>query len=117
MTSELESSFVANGLPAEYILNNFNDFGMGMITCWDLLIVNNWNYITQSYMIATDNDKSVTIFFIIFNIIVTLLVLNVTIAFLIDYLVGRWESFNKESTNLEMETISIKFDKKNTFED
>jgi hypothetical protein len=45
MTSDLENKLIANGLPAEYILNNFNDFGMGMITCWDLLIVNNWNYI------------------------------------------------------------------------
>jgi len=45
-------------------------------------------------MIAT-NSKTVSIYFIIFNIVVVLLVLNVTIAFLIDYLVGRWESYNK----------------------
>lgn len=43
MNSSVLEIIVNSGNPALYVLNNFNDFAMGFVTCWGLLIVNNWN--------------------------------------------------------------------------
>lgn len=90
MNSTVEPLFIAASLPATYTLNSFNDFLMGMVTCWDLLIVNNWNLISQSYSIVMQTQLY-DWFFVAFYVIAVLLALNVTVAFLIDYLVCRWE--------------------------
>jgi hypothetical protein len=44
MNSSVVQIIIDSGSPGNYILNNFNDFGMAFVTCWGLLIVNNWNY-------------------------------------------------------------------------
>ena len=33
---------IPDGVPPLYIYNNYNDIGSGMITLFELLIVNNW---------------------------------------------------------------------------
>ena len=41
-----------NGIPSSYIYNNFNDMGSAFITLFELMIVNNWQVITQMYVDA-----------------------------------------------------------------
>lgn len=33
-------------LNPDYIYSNFNDFGSGFVLCYELLILNNWNYLS-----------------------------------------------------------------------
>lgn len=58
----------------------------GIITCWALLVINNWNLISQMFCIVM-NHEGYILFFIFYYIIVVLITLNLTIAILIDYLV------------------------------
>ena len=58
----------------------------GIITCWALLVINNWNLISSMFCIVMHNDGYI-LFFIFYYIIVVLITLNLTIAILIDYLV------------------------------
>lgn len=40
-------------IPDTYVLNNFNDLGAGMITLFELMVVNNWYLIASMYVDVT----------------------------------------------------------------
>jgi hypothetical protein len=62
---------------------NFNDLPSGFVTLFALMIVNNWYEIAQGFMLATNSDI-VSIYFVIFFVIVNLVVLNIVMALVID---------------------------------
>jgi hypothetical protein len=36
--------------PLNWVLNNFNDFGMSFVTLFELMVVNNWMITTEMYV-------------------------------------------------------------------
>jgi hypothetical protein len=62
---------------------NFNDLPSGFVTLFALMIVNNWYEIAQGFMLVTNSDL-VSLYFVIFFVIVNLVVLNIVMALVID---------------------------------
>lgn len=81
---EENSDLVNPIVPISYVYNNFNDFTSGVVTLFELLIVNNWWVIAEMYVDAT--SKYARIYFGVFFILAVLVVFNLFLAFIIDIL-------------------------------
>ncbi|KAM3144077.1 hypothetical protein pb186bvf_003841 [Paramecium bursaria] len=88
ITYEIAETLKLNGISENYVYISFNDLISGLITCWALLVINNWNLISSMFCLVMHNDAYI-LFFISYYIIVVLITLNLTIAILIDYLVQK----------------------------
>ncbi|KAM3129283.1 hypothetical protein pb186bvf_018662 [Paramecium bursaria] len=81
----------------KYQLVTFNDHLSSMITCWHLMMVNDWEAIQDSFFEKNHKQGHIyELYFIIYYISVVLINLNVTIALIINYLVNRWHKFQQE---------------------
>jgi len=67
---------------AGYYANNFNDMPSGMVTLFELLVVNNWFVICCGYTAAC--GYTARIFFIAFYIFGVVICLNIVVAFILD---------------------------------
>ena len=68
-----------------YIYNNFNDFGSGIITLFELMIVNNWQVIVAMFIDATGNSSLHWYFIIlVFYFFSVTVALNILVAFALD---------------------------------
>ncbi|KAF7850532.1 hypothetical protein BT93_L5417 [Corymbia citriodora subsp. variegata] len=67
----------------DYLLFNFNDYPNGMVTLFNLLVMNNWQEWMQSYKELTGTSWSL-IYFISFYLITVLLLLNLVVAFVLE---------------------------------
>eukprot|EP00656_Telonema_subtile_P000788 TRINITY_DN10372_c0_g1_i2.p1 TRINITY_DN10372_c0_g1~~TRINITY_DN10372_c0_g1_i2.p1 ORF type:complete len:834 (-),score=235.20 TRINITY_DN10372_c0_g1_i2:386-2887(-) len=65
-----------------YWPNNFNDHASAMVTCWILLVVNNWFVIMDGFAAAT--TQWARLYFILFWCVAVVIVLNLFTAFIID---------------------------------
>jgi two pore calcium channel protein len=81
---EENSDLVDPLVPPIYIYNNFNDFVSGVVTLFELLIVNNWWVIAKNFENAT--SKHSRIFFAVYFIMAVLVVFNLFLAFIMDML-------------------------------
>lgn len=81
---EENSDLVDPVVPPSYVYNNFNDFVSGVVTLFELLIINNWWVIAKNFVNAT--SKTSRIFFGVFFIIAVLVVFNLFLAFIMDML-------------------------------
>ena len=63
--------------------NNFNDLPSGIVTCFELLVVNNWFVIEEGYEVVY-NIVVVRLFFTMVYVIGVLVCLNIVIAFCLD---------------------------------
>ena len=70
--------------PNTYHLMNFNDLFSSLVTLFSLMIVNNWNMITQLSVSAYDGAKWVRWYFIAWYFFSVIICLNVILAFAID---------------------------------
>jgi hypothetical protein len=78
-----------NGVPANYDLNNFNSYGSGLVTVWNIMIVNDWPSIAKVF-IGISPRWVVICYFICANLILVCLLLNVLTAFFVG---GRLQYF------------------------
>jgi len=69
-------------IPPLYVYNNFNDFGSGVVTLFELAVVNNWNVIAYMHIQVTSPWSSV--YFISFFLVSVMVALNLVVAFIID---------------------------------
>ena len=69
-------------VPNIYVYNNFNDFATGLVTLFELLVVNNWWVIAEMYTDVT--NKWSRLFFASFYFWAVLIVVNLVVAFVID---------------------------------
>ena len=69
-------------VPYSYVYNNFNDFPSGLVTLFELMVVNNWWVIAQTFLDVTNNYYRW--FFIMFYLTAVIIVLNLLVAFVID---------------------------------
>lgn len=67
----------------DYVLNNFNDMASGMITLFELLIVNNWQFNVAMYK-KISGTNWVKAFFIIWYFFAVILGLNLLIGFILE---------------------------------
>ncbi|KAL3714985.1 hypothetical protein ACJRO7_006830 [Eucalyptus globulus] len=67
----------------DYLLLNFNDYPNGMVTLFNLLVLNNWQEWMQSYKELTGTSWTL-IYFISFYLITVLLLLNLVVAFVLE---------------------------------
>ncbi|KAJ6763850.1 TWO PORE CALCIUM CHANNEL PROTEIN 1 [Salix purpurea] len=67
----------------DYLLFNFNDYPNGMVTLFNLLVMENWQVWMQSYKDLTGTYWS-TAYFISFYLITVLLLLNLIMAFVLE---------------------------------
>jgi hypothetical protein len=78
-----------SGVPANYDLNNFNSYGSGLVTVWNIMIVNDWPSIAKVF-IGISPRWAVLCYFICANLILVSLLLNVLTAFFVG---GRLQYF------------------------
>ncbi|KAH7861661.1 hypothetical protein Vadar_029050 [Vaccinium darrowii] len=67
----------------DYLLFNFNDYPNGMVTLFNLLVMNNWEIWMQSYIDLTGTSWT-CIYFISFYLIAVLLLLSLVVAFVLE---------------------------------
>eukprot|EP01017_Pseudomicrothorax_dubius_P043433 TRINITY_DN7231_c0_g1_i8.p1 TRINITY_DN7231_c0_g1~~TRINITY_DN7231_c0_g1_i8.p1 ORF type:complete len:208 (-),score=23.61 TRINITY_DN7231_c0_g1_i8:23-646(-) len=77
----------SHGIPDLYIYNNFNDFASGLVTFFELLIINNWNVQIEMFSIVY-GAKYVKLFFVSFYIFGCILSLGIIVAFTIDIIIN-----------------------------
>lgn len=68
---------------ADYYPNNFNDLASGFVTCFELLIVNNWMVLCEGYVAACQTGWA-RAFFVAFYAESVLIILNVAVAFCVE---------------------------------
>ncbi|XP_031253389.1 two pore calcium channel protein 1 [Pistacia vera] len=67
----------------DYLLFNFNDYPNGMVTLFNLLVMNNWQDWMQSYKELTGTSWTL-VYFISFYLINVVLLLNLIVAFILE---------------------------------
>jgi two pore calcium channel protein len=84
-----ENSSIKNdaSLPPNYVLNNFNDFAGGLLTLFELVVLNNWQVVSQTFVDVT--SKVAHIYFVLFYFMSVLVVFNLMIAFIIDTFISQ----------------------------
>jgi two pore calcium channel protein len=68
---------------SNYFAFHFNDFNTGMVTLFNLMMLNSWNVFSAAFVSVT-GSKWAVVFSISFFVIVNLIVLNILIALIID---------------------------------
>jgi len=74
---------------ADYYANNFNDMCSGMVTLYELLVVNNWFEIVDGFTAAV--GEGAVVFFIIWYIFGVLIILNIVVSFILNAFVDEFE--------------------------
>jgi hypothetical protein len=70
-------------VPDSYVLDNFNDFFSGLITLFELMVVNNWQVNVGMYTAVTGTNWT-RVFFVFFYYFSVVIGLNIVVAFAID---------------------------------
>jgi len=76
-------------IPFGYVHNNFNDFGSGLLTLFELLVVNNWWVTVQ--MLTKLTSGYWKFYFITYYFLAVLIALNLMVAFVIDTFNTQWQ--------------------------
>lgn len=83
ITADTEAIRNNDSTPANWGLENFNDFPSSLVTLFSLMVVNNWMITVEMYTIIW-GSRSVLIFFVSFYAIAVLVGLNIIVCFAID---------------------------------
>jgi hypothetical protein len=70
-------------LPTDFHKINFNDFPNSMVTLYNIFLKNKWMDIQNMYLIST-NSRSFRYFFISFQVLATLVIMNLLIGFIVE---------------------------------
>ncbi|KNC50352.1 two-pore calcium channel 3 [Thecamonas trahens ATCC 50062] len=90
-----------------YFLNSFNDVGYAYVTLFELMVVNNWHVIAEGY-VAASGTEAAWLYFISFNVIGALIIINIVIAFILEAFIIQWElNESRSKTPLENELESF----------
>lgn len=65
-----------------YYANNFNDPVSAFVTLFELQVVNQWHVQAQGFVLLT--HKAVRVYFVLFNLITVVLIMNIFISFVIE---------------------------------
>lgn len=89
-------------LTPDYDLNNFNQYNSGLMTAFQMLVANDWHLIAEVFIlpINTYMNKLVYPFFIVGNIVLVSILLNVLTAFFVGAFVTNtsWKNMGKNGS-------------------
>lgn len=66
-----------------FYANNFNDYASSMVTCWELLIVNNW-FIIMDGFVAVSGTQWSRVYFLCYYFVMVVVVLNLFTSFVLE---------------------------------
>lgn len=94
------SPYIINdiNIPKFYVYNNFNDFPTGMITLFELLVVNNISIIVEMHINVT--TKLHRVFFVSFYVLAVMIAMNLMVAFVLEIFNSQWEIYKQNSRKL-----------------
>jgi len=73
----------------DYYANNFNDMASGMVTLFELLVVNNWFVLAGGFAAAVGNWA--LLYFVSFHLLCVCVCLNIVVAFILDTFIQVYE--------------------------
>ncbi|RHY32302.1 hypothetical protein DYB32_002669 [Aphanomyces invadans] len=73
----------------DYMANNFNDMASGIVTLFELIVVNNWFVLAEGHVLVT--SKVSRWFFIVYYIISVTLLLNLVVASILEAFVDEYQ--------------------------
>jgi len=95
LKTNINLNLVQYGDPQYYVYVNFNDFWMGLFTCFHLLVVNNWLFTADVHCKILGNHLY-RIYFVSFYIIAVTICLNIMIAFILDLFLTQISNKNEK---------------------
>ena len=110
-TPDFYKQKVGSDLPTGYWFLNFNDFPNAILVLYVNVINNNWVFITN--MLCLSKDDSRTIFkwyFVIFQLIVNLFIMNILVGFIIDNIMTNFDLYiseEEQKANIEAELQQV----------
>lgn len=81
-----------------YFANNFNSFPEALMLCFELTVVNNWQYIADGFVALS--GSAAYLFFILFHILTVLIMLNLIVAAVLE----SFQLFYSPKSRTELET-------------
>ena len=95
VTSDIESEFGTEHL---YYLNSFNSYLEGMVTLFNLLVVNDWHKIAELYVNPLVGSKACYVYFVVFQLFVSDLLVKIIIGFFVTGFLNEFGGSRKASS-------------------
>merc|ERR1711924_283830 len=97
--------------PDSYYVNNFNDFASGVVTLFELLVVNNWYVIMDGVVAAVDNNQWARAYFISWYVLAVIVVTNLVVAFILEGFFEIEDTHSRmRSSRSRSSSFAVKFD-------
>jgi len=80
---DLNNTSFATEAGVGFYANNYNDYASAMVTCWELLIVNNWYVIMDGFVAASGTQWS-RLYFVTYYVVSVIIVLNLFTSFVLE---------------------------------
>uniref|UniRef100_A0A0D6R419 EF-hand domain-containing protein n=1 Tax=Araucaria cunninghamii TaxID=56994 RepID=A0A0D6R419_ARACU len=100
-------------LENEYLVFNFNDYPSGMVTLFNMMVMNNWQNWMESYVKLTGSSWTL-IYFISYYMITVLLLVNLVVAFVLEAFFAQTE-IESSNDNEEADESNSKESKTKSF--
>ena len=90
--STVIGAYELNQIEPYYELNNFNSYQEGLVTMFQLLVVNDWSRIAQVFLAGPQNSNPLVVypFFVIANLVGVSVMMNVLVAFFVEAFVTKF---------------------------
>ncbi|KAG9412450.1 hypothetical protein AC1031_015362 [Aphanomyces cochlioides] len=100
----MNSRFNSSGYTEnDYMANNFNDMASGMVTLFELIIVNNWFVLAEGHVLVT--SKWARWFFIVYYVVSVTVLLNLFIASILEAFVDEYQEEHFSTGSDEIYTV------------
>lgn len=83
----------------QYYANNFHDFGSSLVVLWDVMVVNNWFVFLDKFACDSFLGQWAKLYFIAWWI-VSIIILNLFIALVLDIFLIKWKLWHKDVSSL-----------------
>eukprot|EP01104_Vermistella_antarctica_P010984 TRINITY_DN3000_c0_g1_i1.p1 TRINITY_DN3000_c0_g1~~TRINITY_DN3000_c0_g1_i1.p1 ORF type:complete len:821 (+),score=236.62 TRINITY_DN3000_c0_g1_i1:42-2465(+) len=91
---------------ANYYQNSFNDIYRSFVLCFELMVVNNWQVLVSGFVAVS--NRGAWLFFIVFNMTVVLVAINIVVAFTLDVFAMQWDLYQqKEPGALQQRILDL----------
>jgi len=100
MDKEFMETYYANN---NYWENNFNDLAHGLVTLFEIMIINNWNLTVEGFTVAMKAHWP-RLFFVSFFFCTVVILMNVVVALLLEAFVARYTHPGGAPEGLELDS-------------
>jgi len=92
---------------SNYYANNFNDIPSGMVTLFELIVVNNWFEIVDGFSAAIGNPYLAATYFVLWYVFGVLIVMNIVVSFVLNAFVDKYEQHTLEIKQGRKDTANV----------